>query len=349
MRGLLAVDGGGTKTEFVLTDISGKVLTRNIYAGTNLNSVSYEDALMTLTAGTKDALRLAEKKGIEVSGAFFGLAGGVNGKNQDIIYKFFKPRFFANTNFSNHGDELNAINVGVKNAPNGIVVIAGTGSNVSIKKDGQVLPNPQLSGWGFMFDNGGSGYDYGRDAVLAAKADVNGTGKPTLITSMLEAKLGCPVFDGLKQMYEGGAKFVASLAPAVFDAYRQNDDVATRIVFEQSQNVANLINNAHAAIGSDVSAEVGLVGGIFAHEREVLEPFLKAQVDSNLKLQFPQENQVYGALMEAAKNAGVEPNDDFLANFNQTINSPILQEEFVEMQKIPEFDPASIYTPLGKA
>ena len=91
MKGLIAVDGGGTKTEFVLTDATGRVLTKSIYAGTNLNSVSYEDALMTLTAGTKDALRVAEKNGIEVTGAFFGLAGGVNGKNQDIIYKFFKP------------------------------------------------------------------------------------------------------------------------------------------------------------------------------------------------------------------------------------------------------------------
>ena len=98
MKGLIAVDGGGTKTEFVLTDATGRVLTKSIYAGTNLNSVSYEDALMTLTAGTKDALRVAEKNGIEVTGAFFGLAGGVNGKNQDIIYKFFKPRFSALVN-----------------------------------------------------------------------------------------------------------------------------------------------------------------------------------------------------------------------------------------------------------
>ena len=34
-----------------------------------------------------------------------------------------------------------------------------------------------------------SGFDFGRDAVLAAKNEYNGTGKPTLITKMLEEKL----------------------------------------------------------------------------------------------------------------------------------------------------------------
>lgn len=332
MDGLIAVDGGGTKTEFILTDTKGNVLSRSVYAGTNLNSVSYEDALLTLASGTKDALGLAEQKGIDVKGAFFGLAGGVNGKNQSIIYNFFKPRYFPNTNFSNHGDELNAINVGVKNAPNGIVVIAGTGSNVSLKKDGKILPNPQLSGWGYMFDNGGSGYDYGRDAVIAAKAHINGTGAPTIITEMLAKKLGCPVFDGLKQMYEGGAKFVSSLAVVPFDAYRLGDEVAVDIVCNQVENVAALINNAHFSIGPETPATVGLVGGIFSHERAVIEPLLTPLVDENLRLNFPQENQIYGALMEAAKNAGVEANDEFLNNFNATINQPLMQDDMLRLQ-----------------
>ena len=327
MKGLIAVDGGGTKTEFILTDTNGNVLTRSVYAGTNLNSVSYEEAFLTLATGVKDIFKVADKNEVEVAGAFFGLAGGVNGKNQQLIYNYFKPRYFENVPFSNHGDELNAINAGVKHATNGIVVIAGTGSNVSIKKDGEILPNPQLSGWGYMFDNGGSGFDYGRDAVLAAKADINGTGEQTVITEMLEKKLECPVFDSLKLIYSGGPSFVASLAPIVFDACRKNDEVATRIVENQATNVANLINNAHVSIGKETDAIVGLVGGIFAHEKEILEPLITSQIDPNLTVVFPKESQIYGALMEAAKNAEVETDEAFLQNFNNTIANPILQND----------------------
>ncbi|MBR1985214.1 MAG: hypothetical protein IKA31_05665 [Clostridia bacterium] len=327
MKGLIAVDGGGTKTEFILTDTKGNVLTRSVYAGTNLNSVTYEQAFLTLATGLMDIYKVADKNEVEVAGAFFGLAGGVNGKNQQLIYNYFKPRYFENVPFSNHGDELNAINAGVKHAPNGIVVIAGTGSNVSIKKDGEILPNPQLSGWGYMFDNGGSGFDYGRDAVLAAKADINGTGEQTVITEMLEKKLECPVFDSLKLIYSGGPAVVASLAPIVFDACRKNDEVATRIVENQATNVANLINNAHVSIGKETDAIVGLVGGIFAHEKEILEPLITSQIDQNLTVVFPKESQIYGALMEAAKNAEVETDEAFLQNFNNTIANPILQND----------------------
>lgn len=327
MKGLIAVDGGGTKTEFIFTDTNGNVLTRSVYPGTNLNSVSYEEAFLTLVAGVKDIFKVADKNNIEVAGAFFGLAGGVNGRNQQMIYDYFKPRYFEKINFSNHGDELNAINTGVKHAPNGIVVIAGTGSNVAIKKDGQILPNPQLSGWGYMFDNGGSGFDYGRDAVLAAKAHINKTGKPTIITDMLEQKLQKPVFDSLKEIYSGGASKVASLAPVVFDAYRSYDQVAVGIVENQATNVANLINNAHTSIGTQTEAVVGLVGGIFAHEREILEPLIKSQINPNLELVFPQESQIYGALMEAANNAGVPSDETFLQNFNNTISTPLLQQD----------------------
>ena len=348
MNGLIAIDGGGTKTEVILTNTSGQVLTRKFYDGTNLNSVSHDQAMLTLALGVRDALGVAQQNGVDVQGAFFGLAGGLNGINQQIIYNYFKPTYFKSVAFSNGGDEQNAVNVGVKNAQNGIAVIAGTGSNVGIKKDGIILPNPQLSGWGYMFDNGGSGFDYGRDAVLAAKAHENGTGQPTIITTLLEKRLQGSVFDGLKRMYDGGAKYVASLAPVVFDAHRMGDKVAQGIVEFQTDNVAALINNAHERIDAEVPAVVGLVGGIFAHEREILEPMLKAKVDQNLTLTFPEENQIYGALMEAANNAGVEPNDEFLANFNATYESPLMQSSLTSVINADR-GCTTLYTPAGKA
>lgn len=332
MKGLIAVDGGGTKTEFVLSDINGNVLTRSTYNGSNLTTVPLDEAFLTLSMGVKDIIAVAQKHDIDIAGAFFGLAGGADKANIDLVYNYFKPRYFKDTNFSNHGDEINSVNAGIKNAQNGIVVIGGTGSNISIKKDGQILPNPHLSGWGFMFDNCGSGFDYGRDAVLAAKAHINKTGLPTKITKGLEEKLGKPVFDGLKDMYNGGASFVASLAPVVFDANRDLDMAAHIIIKNQTDNVANLINCAHEIIGEDTPAVVGLVGGIYAHERETLEPLISSKIDENLTLSFPQESQIYGALMQSAFNAGVEVTQQFEDNFNATYKSPILQKDMMSTQ-----------------
>lgn len=322
---LLAVDGGGTKTEVMLVSTTGEVLAVKKYEGTNINSIGLINAVSILEKALRDSLEIAEKHDLKFAGIHFGLAGGVNGNNQAMIYNYFKNTYFQNIPFSNAGDDLNSINVGVKNAPNGIAVIAGTGSNVMLKKDGVVLANPQLSGWGYLFDNGASGFDFGRDAVIAAKNECNGTGEPTKITSMLEAKLGSSVFDALGEIYEKGPRFVASLAPIVFDAYRDGDKVAGEIIDAQVQNVANMINKGHEIIGSEKPAIVGLVGGIFAHEVPIFSKKLKFKLPQNLMLNFPKESQIYGAVMEAASNAGVETTDEFLKNYNKTVDSPLLQ------------------------
>lgn len=326
MKGIIAVDGGGTKTEFMLALTTGEVLTSFTLAGTNLNNVSIPDAFQTLEQGLEQLSSVALKNKIEIAGIYFGLAGGVNGDNQKVVYNYFKNKYFKNIPFSNDGDELNAINVGIKDAENGIAVIAGTGSNVMLKKDGKVLPNPQLSGWGYLFDNGASGFDFGRDAVIAAKNEYNGTGKRTLITQMLEAKFKKNVFDCLKEFYEGGTKVVASLAPVVFDAYKLGDKVAEEIINNQIQNVANMVNFGHKIIGKEKETVVGLCGGIFSHEFDILAPKLRARIDKNLVLTLPKETQIYGALMEAAKNAGVKADANFLKNYNSTVNTPLLEQ-----------------------
>lgn len=322
---LLAVDGGGTKTEVMLVSVTGEVLAVKKYEGTNINSVGIGHAIEILEGALKDFSDIAIENDLRFAGVYFGLAGGVNGTNQAVIYNYFKNIYFPHIPFSNAGDDLNSINVGVKNAPNGIAVIAGTGSNVMLKKDGVVLDNPQLSGWGYLFDNGASGFDFGRDAVLAAKKDYNGTGKPTLITKMLEEKLGCNVFDALGEIYSKGPRFVASLGPIPFDAYREGDKVAEEIIDAQVQNVADMINAGHEIIGSDKPAVVGLVGGIFAHEIPIFTKKLKFKLPQNLTINFPKESQIYGAVMEAAKNAGVETDNNFLFNYHSTVDAPLLQ------------------------
>lgn len=330
MDAILAVDGGGTKTEFMLTSIKGEVLCVKKYKGTNLNSYGFDDAFETLSSGVIDFKNIAKKNNIKIVGAYFGLAGGVNGKNQQIVYNFFKNKYFQDIPFSNAGDDLNAINVGVKDAENGIAVIAGTGSNCMIKKQGVVLSNPGFSGWGYFFDNGASGFDFGRDAIIASKNDYNGTGKQTIITKMLENKLGVDsVFNSLKAIYEKGPNFIASLAPVVFDAYKMGDEVASEIVDNQIQNVADMVNYSHKIIGENSPAMVGLVGGIFSHESKVILPKLENLIDKNLSVNVPNESQIYGALMEAGKNAGIKLDEKFRKTYNETVNEPSLNSNAV--------------------
>ena len=128
---------------------------------------------------------------------------------------------------------------------------------------------------------------------------------------------------GLHRIYQSDLY----LAPIVFDAYRLGDNVAEQIIDSQVQNVANMVNKGHEIIGVEKPAIVGLVGGIFAHEIPIFMKKLGARLPNNLKMNFPKESQIYGAVMEAAKNAGVKTDETFLNNYHKTVNSPILQRE----------------------
>ena len=150
---------------------------------------------------------------------------------------------------------------------------------------------------------------------------------------MLEAKLGCKVFDALGEIYAKGPRFVASLAPIVFDAYRDGDKVAGKIIDAQVQNVADMINKGYEIIGNDKPAVVGLVGGIFAHEIPIFTEKLKPRLQRRLVMNFPKESQIYGAVMEAARNADVKIDSKFISNYNMTVNSPLLQRESSEWSK----------------
>ena len=90
---LLAVDGGGTKTEVMLTSVTGDVLAVKKYEGTNINSVGLEAAVSTLEKALSDFSLIAERNDLKFAGIHFGLAGGVNGNNQAMIYNYFKNTY----------------------------------------------------------------------------------------------------------------------------------------------------------------------------------------------------------------------------------------------------------------
>ena len=64
---------------------------------------------------------------------------------------------------------------------------------------------------------------------------------------------------------------------------------------------------------------------LFSHEVPIFTEKLTPKLHKNLKINFPKESQIYGAVMEAAKNAGIETDEAFLRNYNNTVDAPLLE------------------------
>ena len=71
--------------------------------------------------------------------------------------------------------------------------------------------------------SGGSGYDLGRDAICAALAQREHTGAVTLITDLVEEKIGGSARDHINKLYSAGKDYIASFSSIVFEAHLKGD------------------------------------------------------------------------------------------------------------------------------
>lgn len=296
IRYYLGVDGGGTKTEFVLTDRTGHVEAREVLGASNPNDVGIKNTCSILSDGIAQVCGTRPRSAIS---AFFGLAGGITGDNQAIIGRFLAQyRFGACENGS---DAAGAVAAALGRA-DGISVILGTGSIAFSQQNGK---QTRHGGYGYLFDDSGSGFSLGRDAIEAALRDEDGSGTPTALTSLVREKCGGKtVLEKLPVFYESPKRTVASYAPLVFDAYADGDAVATKILTENLSRVADLIRHAAREFEPSAAIPVVLSGGLTAHA-DVILPILNTFLTDCYALSVCRHPSVVGDLRLAGLEATV--------------------------------------------
>ncbi len=304
---MIGVDGGGSKTEFVLFTEDGTVLERLTLGACNPNAVGLNESAALLKQGI-DAL-IAEHG--NVCGIYVGSSGFLTGGNGKKI-KAILSKAYPQIKIQCETDILNVIATGT-DAENCIAVICGTGSIVYAKERERLT---KLTGWGFLLSSSGSGYDIGRDALRAALGDVEGLSEKTLITGLVETKLGAPASECIQEVYKHDQSYVASFTPLVFDAYEKGDPVARKIITENAKSLAEVIN--HAARNYDCGKKVILSGGLLTGNK-TFASLVTENLDPDISCRIPQIPQVLGACRLCAKMCGIDIrkiNDKLISQYN---------------------------------
>ena len=299
----IGIDGGGTKTEFVLFSSSGRIIGRMVLSGSNPNACGTEASFFVLKKGIDSLVNPGNRC---VDAIFGGIAGCGSGDNAEKITEMLK-RSYPDTNISITSDIENVVG-SVSSVSDCIAVICGTGNIVYAKKNNVYH---RFGGWGYLLDDAGSGFTIGRDAMRAVLAEKDGIGEKTMLTNILEKKLGGKLWEKISLIYAKGTEYIASFTEDVFDAYDKKDKVAKRILEENFSYIAQLINHAYKKY--NCNATVILSGGI-TKKKTVMTDFFKGRVDSNINLIFPDMPQIYGACRNCCK-AYSEPAKDFEGNF----------------------------------
>lgn len=287
----LGIDGGGTKTAFLLQDSEGNTVATHKLGSTNPNDVGMETCLSRLREGI-----VAVTGGIDPAeiAVFAGIAGGgISGDNVVYIKKALDELGFGAV--ANGSDAENSLEIALHGG-DGVALIAGTGTIAFAQSGGT---QHRVAGWGYLLDGGGSGYDVARDGLAAALRHIDGRGAATLLTDMFAQKLQKSVPDAIPEIYQGGKRYIASLAPVVFEAARARDAVAMDILARNAAALAEMIVAARAHV-SDKNTPVVICGGL-AHHQDLLKPLIEAKLPADVKVTFSLEEMVYGAAARARR------------------------------------------------
>lgn len=157
-----------------------------------------------------------------------------------------------------------------------------------------------------MFDNKGSGFDIGRDAIAATLAENDGIGPKTLLTEFIEERLGMNIWDSINRLYSEEKSFIASFAVEVFKAYRMKDAVATEIMTSNAKAFADRVN--FAASRHAYSGDVVISGGIVSKGSPYFG-MIKEHLNKNLRLIAPDLPPIYGACVLCFELCGLPINN----------------------------------------
>lgn len=290
---LIAVDGGGTKTEFVLVSLSGRLIKRLILPGSNPNSCTVSGTCEILRRGIDGLLQ----EGNPVLAINIGGSGFFSGDNGRQVEQTLR-RYYPGIKLRCESDICNLLAC-AEDPDNAIAVICGTGSVVYASKNGHLR---RCGGGGWRLETLGSGYDMGRAALLAALEHRDGTGRETALTEGVEKKLGGSVWDQIQRIYSEDTAGIAALAPLVLQAWQAGDRVAGTIVEENCRRLAYLVG-----VGAAYSprAEQVVLGGSLLTECAPLRQALTRLLEPRLRPCVMQYPQAWGACLRSAQLAQV--------------------------------------------
>ena len=298
----LGIDGGATKTEFLLTDAAGNVLCRHFEGSCNPVDIGMEAAQRVLDTGIRTVCKGVPMRKISV---FAGISGGISGNNKEIFHDFFTK--FPFTRFDNGSDAQLIVAAGLGQS-DGIAVIMGTGSVAFVQKD-RVMH--RIGGLGYLFDNGGNGYCIGRDVIRVALTAEDGSGEETVLHKLVTEKIGkTSSMAALSDFYALGKRGIASFAPLAFAAADMGDRVAKKILRRNMNEIAALLAAGRKKLGS-VQAKAVFVGGL-TNRWDMLLPEILDQLPEKecYELAVYQGHAVNGALALAGLKEEVKDDQD---------------------------------------
>jgi glucosamine kinase len=228
---ITGVNGGGTKTEAICCDETGRVLGRGYAGPSNYHNVGIKAAINNIS-------KAISKTGFPKPHRLCVALAAVNSKKDyDTLSRALKK---IKKDVILEHDAYAEMYTETRGGP-GIMVVAGTGS-VVMGYDGKRRYRKCDMGW-FLGDEG-SGYFIGREGIRAAARMVFEDGEHTKITKEIVSQVGLGSQEDLMSWAyskKNTVTSIAALSKSVERASLKGDKIATQIIKRSSSTVANAV------------------------------------------------------------------------------------------------------------
>jgi len=260
---VLGVDGGGTKSIGLISDQSGRILSRQEAGASNPNVVGVDASAETLFNLISSCCEEAGCSAEELRNAVLGLAGAGGTASRDRVLEALEHRFVAADMTPPPLVIENDARIALEGAFDGgagVVAIAGTGS-VVIGKSGTGDVH-LVGGWGRLLGDEGSGYAIGRDGVRAVIMILDRRGEPTRLTELFALQYRWKTREDIIEGVYHGSFDLATLARCVMEAAANHDLVSQKILQNAAAQLVDQIRAVVMRMG--ILRKVGLVmsGGL---------------------------------------------------------------------------------------
>ncbi|MFG0315766.1 MAG: N-acetylglucosamine kinase [Planctomycetota bacterium JB042] len=304
---VLGVDGGGTRTRVAIAERSGRVLGVGESGPGNWHDVGVEAVAVHLERARDAAWAAAGAPPRPAVAAYLGMASVGDERDREAIRDAAARAALAPADAVGVGQDLRVALAGGLSLRPGVALIAGTGSSVYGRTaDGREW---QAGGFGSFLDDGGSAFDLGRRAMIAAVRARDGRGRETALSARLLAHVGGGTLRDLLRRLDAvrmARAEVAACAPLVTAAAAEGDAVAIEILEAAVEELALAVETVVARLGlaaPEVAATGGLAGSGPPY-RDALDRAIVRRV-ADARVVDPELPPVVGAALLALERAGV--------------------------------------------
>ena len=311
MKTFLGVDGGGTKTDFLLIDATGAVLAAHRGGSAYYLEAGFDAVQAMFAAGIQATLRQAGIAASELEFAFLGLPA--YGEDKALL-----PRLdglvaaVLPAGRYRCGNDVVCGWAGALAAGDGINIVAGTGSIAYGEFQGR---GARAGGWGELFSDEGSAYWIAREGLSLFSRMSDGRAAKGALYELIRGHFRldsdldvCAAVYGPPPLTRSG---LAALAPLVARAAREGDTAARGLFEQAARELAAVVYAVRDQLNvpAQTLLRVSYSGGMF-RLAGLLKPMLEMALGANerrhrYEFVAPRLSPMAGAALYAARLSGV--------------------------------------------